>query len=235
MFLGHFDKSARAYGLTRLSEESGIARPYIHRILSGKSSPSLRILEKLLTPLGLTIAIKEEKVHLIDLAEINYLKLAMAHYGAPLIVEFALKESVRTLGMPSLIEVIIAALQKGRNDAEINAVLPTFIDKNIEEVNLDLVIDSFEDRQYLGYLLDILYTLTSNRKYVLAISRLDIHELRTKNLIRGRTKNKFQKAFFARCTNPIAKAWKFKTGDSFESIKQRFVKWRSGDLYKTRA
>lgn len=170
----------------------------------------------------------------LDLTKIEDLKFAMAHYGAPLIISVETKEAYKNYSLPDLESVLLHAVRKGRSSAEINSVLPFFIHKNIADLDFGSLIDLYDDRQYLGYLFDLLYKLTSERKYIMAISKLniDVVRLRTKTLMKGRPKNKFRMAFFNRIINPVAKSWKFRTGDSFDNIMQRFAKWSGIDLYQ---
>ncbi|MEZ4753550.1 MAG: helix-turn-helix transcriptional regulator [Bdellovibrionota bacterium] len=224
---------AKQYGLTRLSEESGISRPHLHRILSGKNSPSLDTLLSVLDILGCSIELKFGTHQALDLARNDHLTLALAHYGAPLFVQESTIAKHKSCRIPPLGEVAFQALLNGRSNASINTVLPVFLHKNLQELNLDKIIENFDDHQYLGYLLDILYRLTSERKYILAISKLNIDpsHIRTKKLIKGSPNNNFQKDFFKKVDNPAANTWKFQTSDSLESVKLRFNKWNNFDLH----
>ena len=237
MLLGEIEKIAKDYGLKRLSAASGISRPHIHKIFSGRSSPSLETLMKILVPLGCSLKLKITKSPaILDLTTIEGLKFAMASYGAPFILSNEIIETHKNYALPQLETVLLQALRKGRDFAEINTVLPFFINSNLSDINLERLTLLFDDKQYLGYLLDLLYQLTNEGKYIMAISKLniDINRLRPKILIKGNPKNKYQKAFFSKSINRAAENWKFSTGDSFNNIRQRFDKWRNVDLHKER-
>ena len=224
---------AEDYGLHKLSEDSGISRPHIYRILSGKNSPSLETLESLLSTLGYSIEIKEGHKNELNLNKEDHLSYAMAHYGAPLVITKESKNKYAEFTIPDVNKVIYHGIKKGRYSAKINSVLPFFIHKNFNDSDFEEIIDLIDDRQYLGYVLEILYRITLQSEYIMAISQLNIDPslLRVKNLIKGTKSNKYKDSLLNSTKNSIAKTWKFRTLDSFESIKNRFNKWCKFDLH----
>lgn len=233
MILGQIKERAEEYGLTRLSQDSGVSRPQIHKILNGSSSPSLETLTKILATLGLGLRLTRGSQRQLDLTKMEALKYAMASYGAPYVLSNEAIEGLREAAIPSLKDTLIHAIKEGRYSSEINSLLPFFIHKNSAKIDLPSLTSSINDSQYYGYILDLLFRMTDDRKYLMALSHLKIQEgqLRHAPLIKGERRNRFQKAYFDRVVNPVAQSWKFSTADSFESIKQRFNKWSEGDLH----
>ena len=221
-------KYAREYGLSRLSEESGISRSQIHRVLNGKNT-SLETLGKLLDILGLSLRIQKRKDNTLSLNNRNALKFALANQGAPLLTDSASEDEFMGRTIPTKTKTLIAALKAGRKDSSINSILPIFIHKNWKDFNIGEIMRADIESKYLAYQLDLLYRLTNNLDYFELISKLYPKEgIASKQiLIKGRRRNKMQERVFARTENGPATAWGYKTSDSFDTIKQRFEKWSS--------
>lgn len=163
---------ARKYGLSRLSEESGISRSQLHRVLNGKNT-SLETIGRILEVLGLSLTIKKTREDLtLSLANKEALKFALAVHGAPLLVDRERELEFKGQKIPSKNKTLIAALQKGREDSAINAVLPIFIHKNWNEIDLGELMMAEVDPRYLAYQLDLLYRLTNSLDYLDAMTNV---------------------------------------------------------------
>ena len=221
-------ESAREYGLSRLSEESGISRSQIHRVLHGKNT-SLETLGRLLDVLGLSLTIKRIRPEsTLSLSSNEALKFSLASHGAPLLTDHEMEEKCRSKKIPSKTKTLIAALKAGRADSGINTILPIFIHKNWKDFDLAELKKADVDQKYLAYQLDLLYRLTNNLDYLGAIIKFWPHKkiIITKQiLIKGRKKNGMQERIFSRTENGAATAWGYKTSDSLDNIRARFEKW----------
>ncbi len=60
VFLIALQRVAKAYGMTRLAQKSGMARQAIYRALSKTGNPELSSLKALLGAMGLSLAIKQK-------------------------------------------------------------------------------------------------------------------------------------------------------------------------------
>lgn len=62
MDLAFLKKSAREYGLLRLSRKTGLARSYLYKIIDGSTSPTIDSLEKLISELGYEIEFRRRPI-----------------------------------------------------------------------------------------------------------------------------------------------------------------------------
>ena len=225
-FITSLAESAREYGLSRLSEESSISRSQIHRILHGKNT-SIETLERLLDVLGFSLRLEKKAESTFSLCDKRSLEFALAIHGAPLLTEN--ENEFRGQKIPSKTMTLIAALKAGRWDSRINSILPFFIHKNWDDIDISELKRAEIDRRYLSYQLDLLYRLTNNLDYVEAIGNFRPRKktLPKQVLIKGRKRNAIQNRIFSRTENGAATAWGYKTSDSFNDIEARFRKWCS--------
>lgn len=210
-----------------MSEESGISRSQIHRVLAGKNT-SLETLGRILDVLGLSLSLNQTRANpVLSLADKDALKFALASHGAPLPLGSEKVKNFFGLKIPSKTKTLIAALKVGRTDSGINTILPIFIFKSWKDLELTELKETDIDRKYLAYQLDLLYRLTNDLSYLEAITAFlpNRDDVSKQILIKGRKKNKMQERIFSRTENGAAKAWGYKTTDSFESIEARFRKW----------
>lgn len=216
----------RKYNISNLEDQTGLSRSHIYGILNGKIDPSLKTLQKLINPLGVTIEFNKKS----DLLTNNYLTVNneeflvwnLAKYGAPLSADKYF-DYVLDINRTATL-----AIDFGRKSPKINTVLPTFLYKNRKLVDWKLIVKSISDKRYLAYLVNLIFHFTNDLEMADLLQDLRskvgriIHSQR---LIRRSKISKFEIKKLESVENMIADSWKYQTADSLKGLEDRFKKW----------
>lgn len=214
-------------GVTELSKRTGISKMQIHRIVNGTSSPTLQTLEKIGSALGYELELRPTYKEELFRNDDKGLKQALAHYGAPLLVEGD-KSPQR---WPSLRQTVLRALERGREEPDINSVLPYFLNSNREDLDFAELARLTNEPRYLAYLLTVLFHITSERIYLEGLRCFSIPKgSQGKIPLIKQSLTKQQKKRLSQSKNKLAEMWGFMTLDSIDSIQNRFNKWSSANL-----
>jgi len=155
-----FKTEAKDFGILRLQAETGLSRSHLYSIFNGKVEPTLETAQKILGSLGYFLKIERASKRSIcqkgKLKDENYIRWCLAQHGAPLILEKHFNQAL------DIDETLLKALEVGRQNPDINAILPYFILNNYESLDFDLIIDRTTHLRYFGYLINIVAHYTND-------------------------------------------------------------------------
>jgi transcriptional regulator with XRE-family HTH domain len=231
MFLNEIVSDLKIFGVSRLERMTGLSRSHIYSILNGKTDPSLETIEKLLSPLGYQLSLKRKIMRsnerLLTNEDEDFILWSLTQHGAPLLT----KESFPT--HLDIDETLIASLDHGRKNAQINTVLPIFIFKNSHKLNCKNIKRRVPDKRYLAYILNLIVHITNDLDIGGKLQELrnEVGSIRhPQRLVKRGKMSEFEKKKFDTVENMIANSWKFKTADSLDGIEERFRKWMTNGI-----
>lgn len=218
MIIETINKAIKDYGINKLSKDTGVSRSNIYGIINGEISPTLATYQKLTQQLGYQLELKKQRPANTDP---NYLIWSLAFWGAPIMTDNHYNSPIK------INLLLIKSLSKGRKEPRINAILPFFIYKNWDQLKWTKIIRETSEKQYLGYLINIIFHITNDLKVNSILAELQTYRISKKKqpLIRSHEQNRFKLKRFEATDNKIAKSWNYLTADDLSSITQRFNKW----------
>lgn len=212
------NREIKDYGINKLSKETGVSRSNIYGIMNGEVSPSLATYQKLTERLGYQLELTKKQPMDMDP---NYLIWSLASWGAPIMTEGHYSPPM------DLNLLLIKSLSKGREEPRINTILPFFIYKNWDKFKWPKIMRETSERQYLSYLINIIFHITNDLKTNSILAELQTYRIQKKKqfLIKSQKQSRFELKRFEITDNKIAKSWNYQTADDLSSITQRFNKW----------
>jgi len=231
MNMEQFKLQAMQHGVGKLAAKTGLSRSHIYGILNGVTDPSLSTLQKLMDAIGYQLKLekKSQKIRHTNslLKNENFIIWNLALHGAPLLVHEQFNQPL------DINEVLIRAIELGRKNSQINAILPYFIYRNwnIYNKSLKRIIKKIKDKRYFAYLLNLIFHFTNDLEISDRLNDLRrtirVGFLPQRLIQRGRV-SKFEKQRLKSVDNMIASSWKLQTLDSLTDAEVRFRKWNEG-------
>jgi transcriptional regulator with XRE-family HTH domain len=211
--IGALKEKVQAVGVRSVADDTALSRQNLHKIFSGKSSPSYAVLSRLAAALNLRIELRDRE-------PIEQILAELASIGAPVASSPGL---IRRVSPNS---ILIAAINRGREDATVNTILPITLFRNRKKIDWNLLLESVDTR-YLGYLLENVFEITKDSEIqatlLLCLAPPAERALEPLDLSLPPSARRLEN--MKRRGNKIAAKWGYLTLDSQDGVTSRFLKW----------
>jgi hypothetical protein len=212
---------AQAFGVSRLSESTGLSRQALYDLFDG-GDMKLSNLEKVSEALGVELSFSVASATAEDILG------NLTQYGAPLMIE-------RPKVPLSLVETLVKALGLVKKESRLTSVLPYFLLKKYRSLNekelLSRLRNNPEGLQLFGYFLEVALAFRKRKSLQRLLLKVE-RSLDSKSflVLRDGDESKSLKEF-ERFNNPAAKKWRVGTREALSYLVERCKKWE--DLEKS--